>query len=154
MKRLFYLILIATMLGTGCSKFREVDIKELSVSKFELINTTTANIEVEYIIENPSSKSFTLRSADGVLKKGGVNFANATLISADIVDPRVVSINRIKFRVELNDPLSLLSMGMNVSRWNLNDFRLDAVFVIKPSGSRSRTLKYKDIPLDRIANRL
>ena len=105
-------------------------------------------------MQNPSGRTITVQSADGILKKRGVNFAYATLLSADVVTPKMASINNIVFRIEINDPLSLLSMGLNVSRWDLDEFFLDGIFTLKVSGAGRKTLKYKNVPLKNIVNAL
>ena len=154
MNRLFAIALVTILFTTSCSKPKEVDVRDMKVTKFELINTTTANIHIEYLIENPSGRTISVLSADGILKKRGVNFAYATLISADEITPKMASINGIVFRIEISDPLSLLAMGLNVSKWDLDEFLLDGVFTLKVSGARRRTLKYKDVPLENIINAL
>jgi hypothetical protein len=154
MNRLLPLLLVIMLSAFGCSKLKEVDVRDMKVKRFELINTSSANIEIEYLVENPSGRTITVESVNGVLKKSGVNFAYATMVSADTVPPRMASINGIMFKIEINDPLSLLAMGMNVSRWNLDDFRLDGVFVLRVSGAGRKTLKYKDVPLKSIVNAL
>ncbi|HCT94209.1 MAG: hypothetical protein A2X19_08860 [Bacteroidetes bacterium GWE2_39_28] len=154
MNRLFAFALVTILFTTSCSKLKEVDVRDMKVKRFELINTTTANIHIEYLIENPSGRTITVQSADGILKKRGVNFAYATLLSADVVTPKMASINNIVFRIEINDPLSLLSMGLNVSRWDLDEFFLDGIFTLKVSGAGRKTLKYKNVPLKNIVNAL
>lgn len=154
MNRLLLLVVVVILASSGCSKLKEVDVRDMKVNKFELVNTTTANIEIEYLVENPSGRTITVEGVDGVLKKGGVNFAYATMLSADTVPPRMASINGIIFRIQINDPLSLLAVGMNVARWDLDEFRLDAVFVLRVSGAGKKTLKYKDVPLKNIVNAL
>jgi hypothetical protein len=89
-----------------------------------------------------------------LLKKSGTNFARVYLIEADTIVARKESVNTALFRVEILDPLSLLAMGLNVSRWQYNDFRIDVRAIIKIAGRGNRTVRFKDIPLENLAKRL
>ncbi len=154
MKRLLYLLLILIVVAPGCSKLGDINIQEIGIKSFRLINTSTANIEIEYKIENPSKRELILINGDGLLRKSGNNFARVYLIEADTVPPGTHSTNRALFRVEILDPLSLLAMGLNVSRWHYNDFRIDVSADVKISGRGKKRIKFKDIPLENLAGRL
>jgi hypothetical protein len=154
MKRLFYLLLVMTVLSTGCSKLGDVDVEEIGIKSFRLVNTSTALIELEYKINNPSGRKIILNSGEGLLKKSGTNFARVYLIEADTIIARKESVNTALFRVEILDPLSLLAMGLNVSRWQYNDFRIDVRAILKIAGRGKRTVRFKDIPLENLAKRL
>ncbi len=154
-KRLIFLSLVViALVSFGCAKIREVKITNLSLKKFELISTSTAIMEIQYNVENPSGRTFILSSADGLLKKNGMNFAQATLMQADTVTARGATNGVIKFRIDVLDPLALLSMGLNMSKWDCEDLKVDARAVIKSPGRGRRVIKYKDIPVESLAKRL
>ncbi len=154
MNRLLSLVLVLTLFATSCTKLREVDIKKVDIKSFQLLNTSTANIELEYLIQNPSGRRLIIESASALLKRSGVDFATATMIKADTIPPRTQSLYRASFRIEVSDPLALLSMGLNLSKWSYKDFRVDARATIKASGRGKKTIKFKDIPLENLINRL
>lgn len=154
MNRLLVSLLALVLLSTGCSKLREAEIKDVSIKGFQLINTSSANIEIEFVMDNPSGKIIVLSDANGLLKRGESNFANFTLVKADTIAPKSVSAYKLTFKVEIMDPLSLLSMGLNVSKWQYSDFKVDARAVVKLSGGGRKVLKFKDVPLENIVKRL
>lgn len=154
MKRLLVLLAFLPLVLNSCSKLGEVEVRELELKSFQLLSTTSANIEVEYVIHNPTSKKLMLDNVNGFLKKGDVNFAQVTLIEADTVAAKRVSINRLVFKLDIQDPLSLLSMGLNISKWHYSDFTVDARAVVKTSGGGRRIIKFKDMSMENLLKRL
>lgn len=154
MKRLLFLLAFLPFVLSSCSKLGEVEVRELELKSFQLLSTTSANIEVEYVIHNPTSKKLMLDNVNGFLKKGDVNFAQVTLIEADTVAAKRVSINRLVFKLDIQDPLSLLSMGLNISKWHYSDFTVDARAVVKTSGGGRRVIKFKDMSMENLLKRL
>ena len=110
MKRLLVLLAFLPLVLSSCSKLGEVEVRELELKSFQLLSTTSANIEVEYVIHNPTSKKLMLDNVNGFLKKGDVNFAQVTLIEADTVAAKRVSMFFLKQAQSLLLP-SLLNIG-------------------------------------------
>lgn len=154
MKRLLVLLAFLPLVLSSCSKLGEMEVRELELKSFQLLSTTSANIEVEYVIHNPTSKKLILDNVNGFLKKGDVNFAQVTLIEADTVAAKRVSVNRLVFKLDIQDPLSLLSMGLNISKWHYSDFTVDARAVVKTSDGGRRVIKIKNMSMENLINRL
>lgn len=154
MKRLLVSLLFVSLLFTSCSKLGQVEVKAINIKNFKLLNTSSADLEVEFVINNPTNKTLVLSSADGFLKRGNVNFAMFSLGGCDTVAANRISVNRLIFRLNVIDPLSLLSMGLNLSQWKYSDFKVDARAVINPTPGRKRVIKIKDMPLENLAKRL
>lgn len=154
MNRLLVFLLFASLLFTSCTKLGQVEVREIKVKGFQLLNTSTADIDIEFSVHNPTNKDLFLCDAKGVLKRGEVDFANISLMQCDTVVANRISVNRMTFRMDLVDPLSLLSMGLNLSQWKFSDFNVDVRAVIKPSNGRRRVLKMKDMPLEKLVKRL
>jgi hypothetical protein len=154
MKRLLVLLAFLPLVLSSCSKLGEMEVRELELKSFQLLSTTSANIEVEYVIHNPTSKKLILDNVNGFLKKGDVNFAQVTLIEADTVAAKRVSVNRLVFKLDIQDPLSLLSMGLNISKWHYSDFTVDARAVVKTSDGGRRVIKFKNMSMENLINRL
>ncbi|MDD2419881.1 MAG: hypothetical protein EOM16_06980 [Bacteroidia bacterium] len=154
MKRLFFFLLAFTLVLSGCSKLMEVQLRDVQIKSFELLSTSSANIEVEYVIHNPSSRELFLDNATGFLKRSGVNFAHVTLVSADTVAAKRISVNNVVFKLDILDPLSLLSMGLNISKWKYSDFKVDARAVVKTSRGGRKVLKFKDMSIESMLKRI
>lgn len=154
MKRLLGFLFFAALLFTSCNKLGQVEVKAINVKNFKLVNTSSADITVEVIINNPTNKQLVLCNADGFLKRGAANFAMFSLGSCDTVASNRISVNNLTFRINVIDPLSLLSMGLNLSQWKYSDFKVDARAIIRPLPGRKRVVKIKDMPLESLAKRL
>lgn len=154
MKRLLFLTLFPIVLLASCTNFSEVDIKNIKLHEFNLVNTSRANVSFEYLIDNPTNSTLTVTSADGFITKNGVNFAQLGLLKADTIAPRTVSSSVVAIQVNLLDPISLLSMGLNVSSWRVQDFNLDARITVKTSSGYKKIFKFKNVPLEHLVDRL
>lgn len=154
MKRSILFIAFALLIFSSCSKLGEIELMNVELKSFKLLNTTSANIEVEYTINNPSNKRIILDNVDAYLKKSGANFAKISLIDADTVASKRISVNRLSLKLDLLDPLSLFSMGLNLSKWQYTDFTVDARALVKsPTGWKKR-IKLKDVEIEDLIKKL
>lgn len=153
MKRLLTVIVLVITLLSSCTNYRNIEVSSVALRDVKLLSTSRAAIEVEYVITNNSGSDLILASADGFLMKNRVNFAQLTLVSADTVARGVTTTNRLKFNVELLDPLSLFSMGLNINSWKTSDFEINVRGVIENSKGRKRVFKFKNLPLENLIKR-
>jgi len=153
MKRLLTVIVLVITLLSSCTNYRNIEVNSVALRDVKLLSTSRAAIEVEYVITNNSGSDLILASADGFLMKNRVNFAQLTLVSADTVARGETTTNRLKFNVELLDPLSLFSMGLNINSWKTSDFEINVRGVIENSKGRKRVFKFKNLPLENLIKR-
>ena len=154
MKRLLFLTLLSIAFLSSCTNFNELDIKSVKLQKFTLVNTSRADVSFECLVDNPTNSSLIVTSAEGFITKKGVNFAQLALLRADTIAAKAVSSSFVVIQVNLLDPISLLSMGLNISSWKVDDFNIDARITIKTSSGYKKVLKFKDVPLDHLVSRL
>ncbi len=154
MKRLLFLTLLSFVLFSSCTNFSELDVKEVKLKKFKLVNTSKADVTFEYLVDNPTKTTLIITSAEGFITKKGVNFAQIGLSAPDTISPKAITYSMLTFQVDLLDPISLLSMGLNVSSWRVQDFNLDARITVKTAGGMKKILRFKDVPLERLINKL
>ena len=153
MKRLLTVIVLVITLLSSCTNYRNIEMNSVALRDVKLLSTSRAAFEVEYVITNNSGSDLILTSADGFLMKNRVNFAQLTLVSADTVARGETTTNRLKFNVELLDPLSLFSMGLNINSWKTSDFEINVRGVIENSKGRKRVFKFKNLPLENLIKR-
>jgi len=153
MKRLLIVIVLVITLLSSCTNYRNIEVSSVALRDVKLLSTSRAAIEVEYVITNNSGSDLILASADGFLMKNRVNFAQLTLVSADTVARGETTTNRLKFNVELLDPLSLFSMGLNINSWKTSDFEINVRGVIENSKGRKKVFKFKNLPLENLIKR-
>jgi len=153
MKRLLTVIVLVVTLLSSCTNYRNIEVSSVALRDVKLLSTSRAAIEVEYVITNNSGSDLILSSADGFLMKNRVNFAQLTIVSADTVARGETTTNRLKFNVELLDPLSLFSMGLNINSWKTSDFEINVRGVIENSKGRKKVFKFKNLPLENLIKR-
>ena len=149
MKKTVVLILVAIVALSSCAGLKEIDIREVNHVNTKLLSMTTVELEFECIINNPTNKRIIMEDANGTLKKSDIVFARTNLIEVDTVAANTVSSNKIRLRVNIEDPLSLLSMGMNPSSWNMSEFKADIRATIRREGKAKHVFKRKNIPMER-----
>jgi hypothetical protein len=154
MKKFLTVVLIVILAANGCTNYRNVDIKSVQLSNLKFISTSKASIELSYIISNPTSSTIILSSGNGIVTRKGVDFAQLEVVRPDTLLPGSVKSGKIEINALLVDPLPLLSMGLNIQKWKVEDFKLSTKLVFKNARGGKKTLRYKDIPLKNLINRL
>ncbi|OJV22754.1 MAG: hypothetical protein BGO30_00050 [Bacteroidetes bacterium 41-46] len=153
--RRFWLIALVTLtaLSTGCNRYSEIEIVSVKLTDIKIHSTSRAEVEVEYIVKNGSKRDLTLSGADGFLTKERVNFAQFTLMESEMIERGATTASKARFKVELLDPLSLFSMGLNINSWKMSDFEIDARGTISNDRGSKRTFKFKNLPLEKMLKR-
>ncbi|MCK9305242.1 MAG: hypothetical protein PHP30_05755 [Bacteroidales bacterium] len=154
MKREIPIFVVVVILLQSCINLRSVDINSVSLNSFKLVNTSRADLVFEYTAENSTASSLVIASADGFIKKKGVNFAQMTLLQPDTIPAGSVKNGTLNVRFDLMDPISLLSMGLNIASWRAEDFNIDARIMLKSGERRKKVIRVKEIPLENLINKL
>jgi len=154
MKKIWIAILLATLLLSGCSGVSEIDIREVNLVNAKFVNTSSVDLEFECIVHNPTNRRIIVEDANGVLKKSDVVFARVHMVKADTIASNGLSSNKILLKVSVEDPLSLLSMGMNFRSWDMSEFKGDIRSTVRREGRAKHVFKRKNIPLDSLLERL
>jgi hypothetical protein len=153
MKRLLVFPILVLLLFTSCTNFRNIEIKSVKLNEVKLLSTSRAMVDVEFTINNTANVGLVLQSSDGFLTKNGLNFAQITLIEAGTIAASTQSTNRARFQIELLDPMSLFSMGLNIKSWKMSDFEINARGVIRTSKGGRKAFKLKNMPLENLTKR-
>lgn len=154
MKKTLLLFVAISFSLLSCTKFREIDVRNIEFKGFKLLSTSSVLIDIGYDVKNPSKKDFFLERAEGLITKGGVQFATISLVDADSIKALSNESNNATFKLVLTDPLSLLSIGLDPSKWKAEEFRIDAKSFIKSSSGVRKCLKFKDLSLNSVIRKL
>jgi len=154
MNRSLFLAILVILATVSCTNYSNVDVKYVKLNSFKLVSTSKASIEFDYTVDNPTGSSIVISTADGIITKKGVDFAQLELMKSDTIPPRTLKSGKINIDITLLDPISLLSMGLNIASWRVEDFNVNAKVVIKTSSSHRKTLRFKNVPLGNLTGRL
>lgn len=154
MNRIFSVLLLAAgLMLTGCASYKNINIEEVKLDKIQLQSTSNAIVELKCRIDNPANAKIYLTAVDGFVVRNGANFAQIRLLSSDTLAAKAVSEAVMVFQVELLDPLALLSMGLNISTWDIKDFEINARTTVKTSTGLRKQIKLKKVPLQNLINK-
>lgn len=153
MKRIVLITALIIIALTGCNRYSEIEIVNIKLSDVKIRSTSRAEVEVEFVVNNGSLRDLTITGADGFLTKERVNFAQFTLIESEMIERGKTTTSKARFNVELLDPLSLFSMGLNINSWKMSDFEIDARGVVANDKGNKRVFKFKNLPLEKLIKR-
>lgn len=153
MKRIVLITALIIIALTGCNRYSEIEIVNIKLSDVKIRSTSRAEVEVEFVVNNGSLRDLTITGADGFLTKERVNFAQFTLIESEMIERGKTTTSKARFNVELLDPLSLFSMGLNINSWKMSDFEIDARGVVSNDKGNKRVFKFKNLPLEKLIKR-
>ena len=153
MKRTLPLAIIIALLTTACTNYKNIEVRSVKLNSFKLVSTSRASIELEYIIDNPTGAAIILSSGEGIITKKGLDFAQLEVQKPDTLPPRTVKNGKLVVNAVLLDPMSLLSMGLNISSWKAEDFHVNTKMVFRTTSGYKKTLRHKNIPLKDLINK-
>lgn len=150
MKRLTLLFILAILAFCGCTNYKSVNIESVNLSSFRMENSTKATVSFKITVDNPLHTSVSVASLDGVLRKNYERFATFSLDTVATVGPMTRAEEMVTINVSLCDPMSLLSMGLNIRSWKAESFTVEGKAVLKNGEGGKRAYKIKDIPLNKL----
>lgn len=110
-------------------------------------------IEVKLGIENPLNTGVFIKELNGDIKYKDAKFARVELVSSDTVLARSMGVYRATLKVVIDDPMMLLSMGINFRSLKLDEYVADAKIKIANTNGGVRKIKIKNYSLDRLSNK-
>ncbi len=153
MKKITLIIALVIIALTGCNRYSDIEIMSVKLNDVKIHSTSRAEVELEFVVKNGSLRDLTITRADGFLTKDRINFAQFTLLESEMIESGRTTSSKARFNVELLDPLSLFSMGLNISSWKMSDFEIDARGVVSNDKGRKKVFKFKNLPLEKLIKR-
>ena len=99
----------------------QISVENVALAGFRFNGTSSATIELEADVYNPTPHVIFLDEVDAVLFREGKEFARFALEDKPSVAADTNSKVRIPVRASVSDPISIISAGLNLSSWNLDD---------------------------------
>lgn len=154
MKKIALWSLAVLMVLSSCNPLKSLDVRNIAISEFRMESSTKASIILKVKVENDAQHTITLSSMEGSLKKDMDLFATAVLKEEVVVPPMGQSDVMIPVDITLCDPMSLLSLGLNVKKWNLDEFFVNGKIVVLKNGRAKKTYKLKNKSLKSLVSYL
>lgn len=154
MKRVVTVLALCLAFVTSCSPVKQLNIEKIGLSEFRMESSSKANIVFSFSLENMASFPIELSDVDVTIKKDVDLFATVLLKSPVTVPALSKETVKVPVEVNLCDPMSLLSMGLDIRNWDINEFMVSGKIVLKGKNGSKATHKIKDMPLSSLLNRI
>ncbi|MCI1719711.1 MAG: LEA type 2 family protein [Bacteroidales bacterium] len=151
--KIVFCVAAIALIVSGCADYRKIVLEDISITGFKLKSATCAQINLAAYVDNPTGGTFNVTDIDGLLYKDGVKFAHYNLVDPVAIQPRLKTRIPLTIEINLDDPLSVLAMGLNVKSWNKKDFMMDVHAIVRKGGLRIPFVR-KNVPLDKVLERV
>jgi LEA14-like dessication related protein len=152
MKYLSILFLSFMMILGGCCHFQKVNVESVNLSSFRMESSSKALVSFDIKVNNPTNNAISIVFLDGVLRKDMDRFATVSLVDTATVSAGSIETVNVTTEVTLCDPMSLLSMGLNIKSWKSESFTISGKITLKCENGAKKNLKLKDTKLNKVIN--
>ncbi len=157
MKRLSIILLSAfLLLFCSCSRNAYPTISGYSIEQVKGLawgeGGVSSDVTLKMEVSNPSSGTFAVESGNAVIRKagGGAKFATVELAEGASIGPKEEATVSLPLKLTLTNPLALLTAGgLSLDGIDPSKFTADVEVRVRRGGI-ARTIREKDIPLDRL----
>ena len=154
MKKVLFILIIISAFATSCSPVKKLNIDNVRLAEFRMESSTKASLTFEMDVYNNSQSAIFLTGATGTLRRDMDLFATVELADTVMAQPMETKKLRATVNVALCDPMSLLSMGLNIRNWDINSFTISGKMTLEKEKGGKRSHKIKDMPLKKLLNML
>ena len=141
------LLLMAALMAAGCAEYRQISVENVVLAGFRFNGTSSATIELEADVYNPTPHVIFLDEVDAVLFREGREFARFALEDTPSAAADTLSKVRIPVRASVMDPISIISAGLNFNSWNLDDLVVDGRIVLRSDAGYKKAFRMKKTPV-------
>lgn len=153
MKRIV-LLLSALLMLAGCAEYRQITVDEVTVGSFRFTGTSSASIVLNATVNNPTRHTISIETVDAILMREGKDFIKFSLDGRPSAAPDTVSTVSIPVKASALDPISIITAGLNLKSWKLEDLMVNGKIVLVTDGGARKTMRLKNVPLSDIVDRL
>ena len=152
--RRFVLLLAAAALLTGCAGYNEIRVEEAGLRSFRFNGTSSATIEINAVVNNPTRYTIAVETVDAVLFRTGKDFVRFSLEDVPSAAPGSVSTVVIPVRASVLDPVGIITAGLDFRSWGIEDFTVSGKVVFSADGRMKKTVRLRKVPLKDIVEKV
>lgn len=149
MKRILIFIILTLLLGS-CSPINKMDVSVKHLDAFKLYSTSKADLSFTVNINNPTKSTITLDKFEGLISKDDRSFSEFVLMEPISLDPYFIGEKNVTLRIDLLDPLALLSIGLNINTWDMSSFTVDGDVILFTESGYKKTFRIRKMTLKKI----
>lgn len=139
---------------SSCQNYRDIVVADFQLDGFQFKNTTSAQLNVSALVDNPTRATLSIIEGEAVIKKEGKDFIVLTIPQTYSVAP--VSKQRVLIDIEASvlNPIEIIATGLNFASWNLKQFTVDGKITVKSNKGFKKVFRLKDEPLEDVLKAL
>ena len=143
------LCILVVFVLSGCSRYREVSLENISISQFNMTSLSTARMKIKATLNNPTGGRLQLTGMNGTLNMKDKKLAEFNLDSTLVFAPRSMSTNEGVMSLKISDMSVLFSGFTDLDESLLDEIKLsfDATF---KTGGIKRKLRFNNIPAKKL----
>lgn len=149
----FIFVLTLLLLTGGCSAYKNISVSDVRLHEFTADSAGRILLNIGFTVNNPTKKAITLTKADISAFMKQVPLANGVLAEPVEIPSGGIYTLSGKYAVELDNPLLLLTAGLNFNsketKSQIDNITLDIEAAVK-QGSLKKKFKYRNIPLSNL----
>lgn len=153
MKRFTVLLLFSLILFSSCNYYKDVEVNGVKLISFKLESTSKATVGFEVEVDNPLNTTVFLTTFEGSLFKKERIFADFHISDIPSVAPRFKGGVPATVFITIDDPLTLLSTGLNIKSWKADDFMITCKIALRSDNGKRKVYKFKNVPLNKVIKR-
>jgi LEA14-like dessication related protein len=150
MKKIFILTLAVLLTAASCTDYSSIKVNSVETGKVQIAGKAGITIELKLSLENPLKTDVWLKSVNGVIKNNGVKFAHIELVKSDTLRASSASVCRATFRIDIEDPMMLMSLGFGAGSFDLSKFTADGTVSIANNKWGARKVRFRNIPVEKL----
>lgn len=147
MKKFFIITVIAAFAALSCTNYGAIKLNSVELGKLNIRGASGTTVELKLALVNPLEKDIFIKKASGYLNSNGAKFARIELIKADTLHSGSSEVCSALFRVDLEDPMMIMSLGFGAGGFSFDKYTLDGAVVIGNSTGGSRKVRFKNLPV-------
>ena len=144
--------LLLLILLSSCSNYKKIAVKSVQLTQIEMDSFTAGKIGVGIVVDNPTSATIKIESAEAQLLLEERVFATLESLEATAFQPKGISGATCWLRLKIVDAKALLKLGLDPSRWQSKGVTANYSLLLS-NGSISKRFKENGIPMEQLYNR-
>lgn len=147
MKKLF--ILAVFFICAGCTGYKDIKVSDPVIKEIEMVSFTSADVDVEVVMNNPTGKRIILEEADGYIYDGSSKVAKVVLKEPVEVVPKYNGKTEVKLTLSIESPA--IFKGLKLTGFDMERYRVGGRVLLKSGGVR-KNFYFDKLPISKIIN--
>lgn len=153
MKKFLTFILVLLFLGS-CSYYKSIEVESAKLTTFKIESTSSVRVTFSLKVINDAKTSISVADISGTLYKDGNPFADVSLIDIPTIEACSTGCVPLNVKAKLINPIALLSTGLNIGKWKIDDFTVTGKLILKSGTGIRKTFKVRKMPLKKFVGLL